>query len=72
MAKEQSKFGSILEKSTTKTVSQRIKETLDEESYKDFQEALSNPAVTSTAIQRALKSMGLDVHPMSIQRMRHK
>jgi ribosome maturation factor RimP len=72
MSKEVSKFGSFLKKSATKTVSERIKESLDQESYEDYKKAMLDPAVSSPAIQRALKNMGVEVHVVSIQRMRKK
>lgn len=65
-----SKFTEVLEDSKKTTVAEKIKQRLDEQSYKDFQEALANPAVSAPAIQRALRALGITTSAMTIQRMR--
>ena len=65
-----SKFTEVLEESKKTTVADRIKQTLDDKSYEDFQGALANPAVSAAAIQRALKALGVTTSVMTIQRMR--
>ena len=65
-----SKFTEVLEESKKQTFSDKVKEQLDEDSYKDFVSALNNPAVSCAAIQRALKSLGVTTSAMTIQRMR--
>lgn len=67
-----SKFKEGIEKIQPVKVASRIKDGLDKESYEDFKEALANPQISAASIQRVLKSLGVDVSVMSIQRMRHE
>jgi hypothetical protein len=64
------KFGEALNKTKVLGVKDRIKETLDPESYKEWEAAMKNSQISSAAIQKALKSLGVSVSAMSIQRMR--
>jgi hypothetical protein len=65
-----SKFKDVLKNSEKLGVQERIKAGLDEQSYKDFLDAVNNPNVKAAAIARALKELGIDVAVISIQRMR--
>lgn len=67
-----SKFKEGIEKIQPVKVATRIEDGLDKESYEDFKQALSNPQISAASIQRVLKSLGVNVSVMSIQRMRHE
>ena len=64
-----SKFGTELTKNerAQSLIKQGIKDTLDEESYKDFEKALSS-SVTAPAIVAALKTFGIEVSDNTIRR----
>lgn len=67
-----SKFQKALSTKSTPTAEERIKATLDDDSYKDFMEAMKNPAVSAGAIHRALRDLGVEISAMTIQRWRMK
>ena len=64
-----SKFGTELSKSETpqSLLKQKVKDTLDEESYQDFEKALIS-SVSSPAIVSALKTFGIEVSDNTIRR----
>ena len=63
-----------MSKSTKRNVTaeDKIKDCLDEESYKDFLEALNSNTISAAAIARALKDLGVELSAMTVQRMRYK
>lgn len=65
-----SKFGSELEKHKTNSIKEDIKNSMDEESYKDFLSALTNESVPASAIVQALKSFNVEVSENTIRRWR--
>jgi hypothetical protein len=67
-----SKFSEVLSVKKFSTLQEKIKEALDEESYKDFLEAMKNPAITAPSIARALKDFGIEISPTSLARWRTK
>lgn len=67
-----SKFTEVLSTKQHVSVEDKIKNALDEESYKDFMNAMGNQGVSAAAICRALKDLGVEVSVMSIQRWRQK
>lgn len=67
-----SKFTEVLEDSKKTTIAEKIRQKLDEQSYKDFQEAMADRSVSAPAIQRALKALGISTSVMTIQRMREE
>ena len=67
-----SKFTEVLSTKQVVSVQDKIKAALDEESYKDFIDAMNSPAISAAAICRALKDLGVEVSVMSIQRWRQK
>lgn len=67
-----SKFNSELHKHTRTNLKSGIKDLLDEESYKDFQEALANRFISASAIVSALKSLGIEVSENTIRRWRNE
>jgi hypothetical protein len=70
--KTMSKFTEVLSTKQHVPAQEKIKNSLDKESYNDFMEALKNPGISSAAICRALKDLGIEVSNMSIQRWRNK
>jgi hypothetical protein len=70
--KPMSKFTEVLSTKQHLSVEDKIKNSLDEDSYKDFMEAMKSPGITAAAICRALKDLGVEVSVMSIQRWRQK
>jgi hypothetical protein len=66
-----SKFGQELTKHRKASIKEGIKEFLDEESYKDFQEALTNRLVPASSIVVALKTFGVEVSENTIRRWRN-
>ena len=67
-----SKFQKALSTKRTPSAEEKIKATLDDDSYKDFMEAMKNPAVSAGAIHRALRDLGVEISAMTIQRWRMK
>lgn len=67
-----SKFNEALSDRRFVGVEQRIREALDEESYKDFQEAIKDLTISSGSICKALRNLGVEVSDVSIQRMRRR
>ena len=68
-----SKFAQELVKSTTQEgLIEKIEQTLDKESFKDFQEALANKQIPSLAIAKTLKTLGVSVSENTIRRWRTK
>jgi GTPase involved in cell partitioning and DNA repair len=65
-----SKFSDTLVTSTVLSVREKIKLTLDEESFNDFEQALQDNSISSKAIYRALQNLGVETSANSIQRMR--
>jgi GTPase involved in cell partitioning and DNA repair len=70
--KKMSKFSDTLVTSTVLSVREKIKLTLDEESFNDFEQALQDNSISSKAIYRALQNLGVETSANSIQRMRKK
>jgi len=68
--KNMSKFSDTLVTSTVLPIMDRVKSKLDEESFNDFEQAMTNHAISSAAIQRALTNLGVEVSVNSIQRLR--
>ena len=68
--KKMSKFSDTLVTSTVLSVREKIKLTLDEESFNDFEQALQDNSISSKAIYRALQNLGVETSANSIQRMR--
>lgn len=66
-----SKFATELTKNRKASIKEGIKEFLDEESYKDFQDALSNKLVPASSIVVALKTFGVEVSENTIRRWRN-
>lgn len=67
-----SKFAKALSTRKNPSVQERIRAVLDDESHNDFLEAMDNPAVSASAIHRALKDLGVDISAISIQRLKQK
>ncbi len=67
-----SKFSEVLSVKKFSTLQEKIKETLDEESYNDFIEAMNNPAIGAPSIARALKDFGIEISSASLGRWRIK
>ncbi len=67
-----SKFAKALSTKNTPSAEDRIKAQLDDESHKDFMEAMKNPAISASAIHRALRDLGVEISVMTIQRWRQK
>jgi hypothetical protein len=65
-----SKFSDTLVTSTVLPIMDRVKSKLDEESFNDFEQAMTNHSISSAAIQRALTNLGVEVSVNSIQRLR--
>lgn len=63
-----SKFQLELDKHYRGQLRTNIKTMLDEESYKDFEQALKSPTVTAVAIVQALKSFGIEVSENTVRR----
>jgi len=68
--KNMSKFSDTLVTSTVLPIMDRVKSKLDEESFNDFEQAMTNHSISSAAIQRALTNLGVEVSVNSIQRLR--
>lgn len=66
------KFGEALTKTKVLGVRERIKQGLDPESFKEWEQAMKNQEISSAAIQKALRTLGVSVSAMSIQRMRNE
>jgi hypothetical protein len=66
------KFGEALNKTKVVGVRERIKQGLDPESFKEWEQAMKNQEISSAAIQKALRTLGVTVSAMSIQRMRNE
>jgi hypothetical protein len=67
-----SKFAKALSTKYQPSAEQKIKTTLDDDSYKDFMAAMANPAVSAGAIHKALRDLGVEISVMTIQRWRQK
>ena len=67
-----SKFTEVLVARRPIPAEEKIKSTLDDASYKDFQEAMLDPTISAAAITRALKDLGVEISAMTIQRWRQK
>jgi hypothetical protein len=67
-----SQFSNELGKYRKTNLREEIKGLLDEESYKDFQDALSNRFVSVTAIMAALKTFNVEVSENTIRRWRNE
>lgn len=67
-----SKFAKALSTKHQPSAEEKIKAVLDEASYKDFMDAVSNPGISSGAIHRALRDLGVEISVMTIQRWRQK
>lgn len=67
-----SKFAKALSTKQNPSAEEKIKATLDEDSYKDFIEAMANPGISAGAIHRALKDLGVEISAMTVQRWRQK
>ena len=67
-----SKFGKALSEKRNLSVGEKIKSTLDDESYKDFMEAIDNPTISAGAIHRALKDLGVEISVPTVQRLKQK
>jgi len=50
----------------------RVRDTLDEASFKDFENAMRDRTVPHTVIAQALKSLGIEVSENTIRRWRNK
>lgn len=49
-----------------------VKESLDETSFKDFEDAMRDRTVPHTVIAQALKSLGIEVSDNTVRRWRNK
>jgi len=67
-----SKFKEALSIKRTPSAQEKIKATLDPDSYKDFMSAMDDPGLSAGAIHRALKDLGVEISVMTIQRWRQK
>ena len=67
-----SQFAKALSAKRLPSAEEKIKAKLDDASYKDFMEAMKNPALSAGAIHRALRDLGVEVSVMTIQRWRQK
>ena len=67
-----SKFTEVLSTKQHLSIEDKIKNSLDPDSLKDFMEAMKNPGITAASICRALKDLGVEVSVMSLQRWRQK
>lgn len=67
-----SKFAKALSTKHQPSAEEKIKITLDDDSYKDFMEAMNNPGISSGAIHKALRDLGVEISVMTIQRWRQK
>jgi uncharacterized protein (DUF1778 family) len=71
-SKGASKFSKTLAVShEKKDVRKHVKETLDDESYEEFMDALMNPSVSLGSIHRALTALGCTLNKASLHRWRH-
>ena len=67
-----SKFAKALSTKHQPSAEEKIKAVLDGDSYKDFMEAIANPGISSGAIHRALRDLGVEISVITIQRWRQK
>jgi hypothetical protein len=67
-----SKFTEVLSTKQRVPAQDKIKNSLDPDSYKDFMSAMDNPNITAASICRALTELGVEVSVMSLQRWRNK
>jgi len=67
-----SKFAKALSTKHQPSAEEKIKIALDDDSYKDFMEAMKSPGISSGAIHKALRDLGVEISVMTIQRWRHK
>jgi hypothetical protein len=67
-----SKFTEVLSTKQRIPAEDKIKNSLDPDSYKDFMEAMKNPGITAASICRALNDLGVEVSVMTLQRWRLK
>ena len=67
-----SKFAKALAAKRIPSAQEKIKAVLDDESYKDFLEAMDNPGMVAGSIHRALRDLGVDVSTSTIQRLKQK
>ena len=67
-----SKFAKALSTKHQPSAEEKIKIALDEDSYKDFMTAMKDPAISSGAIHKALRDLGVEISVMTIQRWRQK
>lgn len=67
-----SQFSKALEAKKLPSAEEKIKTKLDDASYKDFMEAMGNPALSAGAIHRALRDLGVEISVMTLQRWRQK
>jgi uncharacterized protein (DUF1778 family) len=67
-----SKFAKALAAKRIPSAQEKIRTVLDDESYKDFLEAMDNPEMQASSIHRALKDLGVDISAITIQRLKQK
>jgi hypothetical protein len=67
-----SKFAKALSTKHQPSAEEKIKIALDDDSYKDFMEAMKSPGISSGAIHKALRDLGVEISVMTIQRWRQK
>ena len=67
-----SKFKEALSVKRILSAQDKIQAKLDPDSYKDFMSAMDDPGLSSGAIHRALKDLGVEISIMTIQRWRQK
>lgn len=68
-----SKFKEVLavNQSAKALIPEVIKNTLDEESYLDFLEALKDKSISSQLIAKSIKVMGINISDNTVRRMRN-
>ena len=67
-----SKFAKALSTKHQPSAEEKIRIVLDDDSYKDFMEAMKSPGISSGAIHKALRDLGVEISVMTIQRWRQK